>query len=199
MKENTFILDVDLIKEHGLSINEFITLLRVNGQISDYNITDEAINELQKKQFIKVIKDKDEEITIIREKGKLLIDFLKIEGLSSVNNKKTTNRSKIKDDITEFIEQYRILWKGLKPGSMGSAASCKDKMLRWMSENSQYSKENILDAARNYINSLENYRFLQQADYFIYKKDAYGESSRLSAFIDEIGSTTSDGWSSNLN
>lgn len=198
MKENAFILDVDLITEHNLSIDEFITLLTIDGQI-DYPEREEVMDSLQKKQFIKVIQDKDEKITIIREKGKLLIDFLQIEGLSSVNKKKTTNRSKVNNDIDEFIEEFRKLFKGLKPGSMGSTSSCRDKMLRWMSENPQYSKENILTAVHNYINSLEDYRFLQRADYFIYKKDTDGESSRLSAFIDEIGSTSSDGWSSNLN
>ena len=54
-----------------------------------------------------------------------------------------------------------------------------------MSENPNYSKDDILKAARIYIKSLDNYQYLQQADYFIFKKDGKDENSRLSAFIDE--------------
>ena len=67
-----------------------------------------------------------------------------------------------------------------------------------MKNNPDYSKEDIIKAAKIYINSLDNYTFLQQADYFIYKKDAYGESSRLSAFIDDISKPTDD-WTSQIN
>ena len=67
-----------------------------------------------------------------------------------------------------------------------------------MKNNPDYSKEDIIKAAKIYINSLDNYTFLQQADYFIYKKDAYGESSILSAFIDDISKPTDD-WTSQIN
>ena len=68
---------------------------------------------------------------------------------------------------------------------MGSENACKEKMLRRRGENSQYSKEDILKAAKIHINSLNNYQYLQAAHYFIYKKDGKEEDSRLSAFIEE--------------
>ena len=100
--------------------------------------------------------------------------------------------------INNQIEEFRNKWKGLKPGSMGSLSACKDKMKRWMFENPNYSKDQILKAAEIYIHSLNNYNYLQQADYFIYKKDAHGESSRLSAFIDEIDNVHTEDWTSTL-
>jgi hypothetical protein len=100
--------------------------------------------------------------------------------------------------MDDFVSEFRQLWKGLKPGSMGSQNGCKDKLLRWMKDNPTYGKEDILRASKTYLKSLSNYTYLQNADYFIYKKDAHGESSRLSAFIDEAD-LPQDEWSSNLN
>ena len=119
---------------------------------------------------------------------KLLLDFLSIESsYSDYKEKKIIKKSNrvINEGFDEFIEEYRNLWKGLKVGSMGSPMACKEKMLRWMGENPNYSKEDILKAAKIYINSLNNYQYLQAAHYFIYKKDGKEEDSRLSAFVEE--------------
>ena len=179
-----FVLDLNFLKEQNLSVNlspeEFLTLIYLN---NNEGPTGELIS-LQEKQFIKLI---DQEI-IIREKSKLLLDFLSIESsYSDYKSKKVVKKSTrtISEGFDEFIEEYRNLWKGLKVGSMGSPMACKEKMLRWMGENPNYSKEDILKAARIYINSLNNYQYLQAAHYFIYKKDGKEEDSRLSAFIEE--------------
>ena len=197
-----YILDFNILVEHNLTIEEFTTLLHLNDKsIEVLSLNDDIINSLQEKQFIKIIKDEDEEIHIIREKSRLLIEFLTIEGLDTTNKQvKVVKRSSraINNDLDEFIEDFRLLWKGLKPGSMGSPIACRSKMERWMRENPKYTKEDVLRASKVYISSLNNYQYLQQADYFIYKKDAHGESSRLSAFIDESDIQT-EGWSSQLN
>lgn len=194
------ILDFDVLEQNELSLIEFMTLLKLNHNEIDLDINDNVLNSLQNKQFIKIVKDNEENVTIIREKSKLLIDFLLIEGLNSnYKDKKITKKSSrsINEGFEEFITEYRMLWKGLKVGSMGSHNSCFDKLSRWLKENTQYSKEDVLKAAKIYINSLDNYQYLQQADYFIYKKDAHGESSRLSAFIDETEVNNTD-WTSKL-
>jgi hypothetical protein len=74
-------------------------------------------------------------------------------------------------------------------------------MIRWIKNNPQYTFEDILKAADLYIESLDgNYKYLQRADYFIYKKEGKEESSRLSAFIEEININIVDSdWTSNLN
>ena len=149
------------------------------------------------KQFIKI--DHEKRIHL-REKGKLLLEFLSIEKIGSLKSEKVVKKSaraikvKISDD---FVNEFRNKWKGLKPGSMGSFAACKEKLIRWMSDNPSYETEQILKAADIYINSLTNYTYLQQADYFVYKKEGKDEHSRLGAFIDEI-ETKSEGWTSQL-
>jgi len=197
MVNNAFILDFKLLDEQNLSVDEFITLLYLNNN----SVRKSAFNHLESlesKQFIKINKNDDNEI-IIREKGKLFIDFISIDSVGGIVNKKAVKKSDrlLNSNLSEFIETFRNKWKGLKPGSMGSAGACKDKMLKWMRENPTYTQEQILKAADIYINSLNNHMYLQAADYFIYKKDAHGESSKLSAFIDEI-ETKSEGWTSQL-
>ena len=187
MKE-AFILDLNFLKEQNLSVIEFITLLQLNEIDTGLQLDLDILHNLQEKQFVKLIIDKFGTNTIIREKSKLLLDFLSIESsYSDYKEKKIIKKSNrvINEGFDEFIEEYRNLWKGLKVGSMGSPMACKEKMLRWMGENPNYSKEDILKAAKIYINSLNNYQYLQAAHYFIYKKDGKEEDSRLSAFIEE--------------
>lgn len=196
-----FILDLNFLKEQNLSVVEFITLLSlfevdVGLEFPDMDI----LHKLQEKQFVKLIVDKEGTTTILRERSKLLINFLSIESShSNYNEKKIIKKSGrvINSDIDEFISEYRSLWKGLKSGSMGSPDACKEKMIRWMTNNPQYSKEDILKAAKIYINSLNNYQYLQAAHYFIYKKDGKEEDSRLSAFIEEKEVDNTD-WTTKL-
>ena len=199
MKE-AFILDLNFLKEQNLSVIEFITLLQLNEIDTGLQLDLDILHNLQEKQFVKLIIDKFGTNTIIREKSKLLLDFLSIESsYSNYKEKKIIKKSNrvINEGFDEFIEEYRNLWKGLKVGSMGSPMACKEKMLRWMGENPNYSKEDILKAAKIYINSLNNYQYLQAAHYFIYKKDGKEEDSRLSAFIEEKEVDNTD-WTTKL-
>lgn len=193
MIENSYILDFQVLKEQNISINEFLGLIYLYENLeTESNILD----SLQQKQFIKLTENE----IIIREKGNLLIELLLIEKINSVKSKKEIRKSErlINNELNGFIEEFRNKWKGLKPGSMGSLSTCKEKMKRWMRENPTYSPQQILKAADIYINSLNSLTYLQQADYFIYKKDGKEESSRLSAFIDEIDTKVTDNWTSTL-
>ena len=199
MKE-AFILDLNFLKEQNLSVIEFITLLQLNEIDTGLQLDLDILHNLQEKQFVKLIIDKFGTNTIIREKSKLLLDFLSIESsYSDYKSKKVVKKSTrtISEGFDKFIEEYRNLWKGLKVGSMGSPMACKEKMLRWMKENPNYTKEDILKAAKIYINSLNNYQYLQAAHYFIYKKDGKEEDSRLSAFIEEKEVDNTD-WTTKL-
>jgi hypothetical protein len=191
-----FILDLNFLKEQNLSVVEFISLLKLSGANTDLTIPYNVLCSLQEKQLVKLIDNE----TIVREKAKLLLNFVSIE--SSISNHKEKKVSKqssriVNSEIDDFIEEYRNLWKGLKVGSMGSPMACKEKMIRWMKENPNYSKEDILKSARIYINSLNNYKYLQAAHYFIYKKDGKEEDSRLSAFIEEKEVDNTD-WTTKL-
>ena len=146
MKE-AFILDLNFLKEQDLSVIEFITLLQLNEIDTGLQLDLDILHNLQEKQFVKLIIDKFGTNTIIREKSKLLLDFLSIESsYSDYKEKKIIKKSNrvINEGFDEFIEEYRNLWKGLKSGAMGSPNACKEKMLRWMGENPNYTYEEYL-------------------------------------------------------
>lgn len=193
MKDKAYIIDFNLLAEQNLSVEEFLVLIHLDDEL--YNNSMSVLKPLEEKQFIKIIND---DKIILREKGKLFIELISIEKLSSTkNNKKTVKSDRlINVELDSFINDFRNKFKGLKPGSMGSEASCKMKMYRWMKENPSYTPEQILKAAEIYIKSLNNYQYLQRADYFIYKKDGKDESSGLAAYIDEI--EVDDDWTTNL-
>ena len=193
MKDKAYILDFNVLAEQNLSIEEFLVLIHLDDEL--YNNSMRVLKPLEEKQFIKIIND---EKIILREKGKLFIELISIEKLSSTKNNKQTVKSDrlINVELDSFINDFRNKFKGLKPGSMGSEASCKMKMYRWMKENPSYTPEQILKAADIYIKSLNNYQYLQRADYFIYKKDGKEESSGLAAYIDEI--EVDDDWTVKL-
>jgi hypothetical protein len=192
MKDKAFILDFNLLAEHNLSIEEFLVLIHLNDEL--YNNSTNVLKPLEEKQIVKIISD---EKVILREKGKLLLELISIEKISSSNKKRIVKSDRLVNvELNSFINDFRNKFKGLKPGSMGSESACKLKMFRWMKENPQYTPEQILNATEIYIKSLNNYQYLQQADYFIYKKEGKDEQSKLSAFIDEI--SVDDDWTTTL-
>jgi hypothetical protein len=202
MKSSAFILDFNLLKEQNISVEEFLTLLTIDNYellyICDYKYCD----TLEEKGFIKRDPSLNENSITIRAKGILLLELVTIDNITSNTNKAHIKKSSraINSELTdEFISTYRQLWKGLKLGSMGSESACKAKLTRWMYENPSFTANDILKAAKLYIDSLVDYRFLQTADYFIFKKDGKEESSRLSAFIDEIDNEEVKDWTTNLN
>lgn len=200
--EKSLILNFKVLKEFNISIEEFLYLYFLYVEDEKYKNVD--LNKLQEQKFIKITKE-DEKIQItLREKSIELLEFFIVEIEDPLAKKeKTIKRSQrvINADINNRVEELRLKWKGLKVGSMGSLQSCKDKLTRWMKDNPNHTFDDILKAADMYIDSLNrDYRFLQRADYFIYKQENNREeSSRLSAFIDEIETFDKNDWTTKLN
>lgn len=195
-------LNLDVLESYNISVNDFVALWKIHLG-NNINFNTQAVNyyRLQDEKFLKIIKNEKKQITfILRDKALELIEFLST-GIKRPNTKK--KKKQLNVDLLTRIPEYRSLWKGLQLGSMGSAKACKEKLARWMEENPEYTFDQILEAARLYIESLRgDYRFLQRADYFIYKQENNREeSSRLSAFIDEVsnGATSQGDWTTKLN
>lgn len=201
MSKDRLIININMLKEINLSINEFCAIWNIYvNRTLPFNDSNVNYRLLQEKKFIKIIKDEKNRVTfVLREKATAMIDLL-ITGEKRASYKK--QKEVLNIDVLTRLPEFRNKWKGLKAGSMGSLQSCKDKMLRWMNDNPDYTFDEILKAADHYIESLKgDYRFLQRADYFIFKQENNREeSSRLSAYIDEIDdSTVSGDWTSTLN
>lgn len=165
---------------HNLN-NDEILILKILSE--GFNTNNVDFNKLEENKYIKIIGEN----IVIRQKGKKLVKDLN-------KNLSKTDEEYIKNNINEF----RKVFKGLKPGSMGSLQSCKEKLTKWFEENPNYNFNDVIKAAKIYIKSVNDLRFLQRADYFIYKQDKNGTiNSTLSAFIDEIDNTD-DTWTTNL-
>lgn len=202
MENNSLIINFELLKEININISEFLFLSYIyfDKEISiPYGEIDKS--KLEKEQYIKIIDN--ENIIVLRQKSIELIENLYVNTEVSFGKKiKKINKSlrHISNEVNSRVKEYRNKWKGLRPGSMGALKSCKEKLGRWMKENPEYTFDDILKAADVYLSTEgANIRYLQRADYFIFKKDGKEESSRLSAFIDEIDEYVENEWTSKLN
>ena len=162
MKNKAFILDFNLLEEHDISAEEFLLLIQINNNCLNDNIQMSDIYPLGDKGFVK----HSEGHIILREKGKLLLELTEIDSINLLKDKSKIKKSSraINLELDDFIKEFRNLWKGLKPGSMGSEDSCRDKMFEWMSKNSLYSKEDIIKSAKLYLKTLDDLTYLQLAD-----------------------------------
>lgn len=193
----------DILVNNDIDVYELFTLAGLYSKKFEQYVNDEMFDNLIKKNFIEVSKYQ----TKLAPKGLELLR--RITTLNGRFNNKRKNlfyqMTEIKEELISdiFVKKYRSLFKGTKPGAMGSEKGVKHKLERFMSENPDVTEDLILEATRRYINSLNSFTYIQQADYFIYKRELYGgeESSRLSAYIDEVKmnpNEESDDWTSNI-
>lgn len=198
-------LNFQVLEEIQLSISEFLFLTNIyldNILNTSKFIID--VSDLEKRKFIKIIENNDEKEIILRTKAIELIEFSLIDTEVSYSTRKKVikkSRRQVENVVDDRINEFRDKWKGLKAGSMGSLKACKVKLSRWMHENPNYTFDKILDAADLYLSTEGlNTRFLQRADYFIFKQENNREeSSRLSAFIDDVDANKVQDWTSKLN
>jgi len=77
------------------------------------------------------------------------------------------------DDISLNLSEYRKIFSGLRPGSMGDKRRVKDNLKWFMKETSfKYTMDDIADAAHYHIRTggfHNDLAFIRQADYFIKK------------------------------
>lgn len=160
-------IKVDINKKpDDLNFHEFLILAFYEYlQIKDLPITDETLFELEEKGYIKVIDDTNFDL---RAKS---LEF-KAEELGE--NPSSSN--------LDWIDEYRLLFKNKTnaTGIMGGKTQCSKKMLDFIKKN-KATKDEILGATELYLDSLQDVRYLQQADYFILKNG----NSRLEAFLEE--------------
>jgi hypothetical protein len=131
----------------------------------------ELLNSLQQQGLIKILNWQNKEIILL---PKLV--------------------SKLSNPIAEWIDGYRALFKGKKPGAMGSKEACIKKMEELFIRRPDLTKEKVMAATQNYINaeSLNRWKYMMQADYFISKNQGHtkdGKISKLEAFCDDLEDT----------
>lgn len=179
---------LNVCKNENLSPNDIMILFALVYKIKGIPFSKEEL-EISKNKLNEFLLIKD---SLITNKGKRLIsDYTSainiLEGKGKLTNKKV-DRAVIEAEIVDFVEKYRKLFQGTKIGAMGDKKGCIDKFITFYQEYPEYANaEIILRATKLYINSVNDYRYLKQADYFIYKHDLNkNKVSTLATYCAEI-------------
>jgi hypothetical protein len=95
----------------------------------------------------------------------------------------------IEFDVETNIDEYRNVFKGIKPNSMGSKNTVRTNLTDFLYKHKQYKMSDILEAAKIYVNHFdgESIRYARQADYFIFKQQ-YTGSVKTSTLLDVLES-----------
>lgn len=193
-----YLINNDILDKNTLSYTEYCSLLALHENF-DFQIEQNILESLEDKKFIKLNRN----IITIRAKGINFLSAVK-KDIDFVGNKieiikKRTDRE-INEQVKDRINEYRSIFKGYKTGSMGSLSGCKENLTKFLKDNPEYTFEDVLKAARIYVNSVDNLKYLQRADYFIYKQQRDKTTiSTLEAYIDESEDKSEEDWTSQLN
>ena len=193
----------DSLQDNDINGYELFTIAGLYNKKFEEYVNSDLFDDLVAKNFIEVSKY---QVKLSNKGLELIRKLTTLNGRFKTRNKNilfqtnNTNSSKITD---EFVKKYRSLFKGTKPGAMAGEKGVKHKLERFMLEHPKVTEDIILEAARRYINSLDSFKYIQQADYFIYKRELYNneESSRLAAYVDEVlmnPGQDNDDWTSNI-
>lgn len=97
------------------------------------------------------------------------IDILDFSLLPKATELFASDKNTVKiSDVDNWIQEYRLKFKGIKPNSMGDPKACRSKMKAFLKANPQYTKEDIFKAVDNHIDETDPI-YTMQADYFISK------------------------------
>ena len=182
-------LIINYCTQEHISPNDLMVLYAITYKVKiPFYSTEEKVISKNKLINLEYLNDKG----YLTNKGSRLIveytEALKLLEGKALKTNKYIDDAILEARISDFIEDYRKLFKGKKPGSMGDLQGCKDKMLLFFKEYAEFAdKELILAATFKYIESVNDYTYLKQADYFIYKHDNNKKRiSMLAAMCEEV-------------
>lgn len=166
-------LRLERLVEAGVTVNQFMLLATVESNLIPECVerSFDDLLKLQENLFIKILDSK----IVLRTKGQKLV---------------STRNSPIKSDeiISLAKEMIEMFPKGAKSGTIyrwrGTLANVVVKLKRFMSKYPQYTREEILNATKHYVDSFRygDMQYMQLLVYFIEKN----EISRLAEEIEAI-------------
>lgn len=113
-------------------------------------------------------------------------DFILLEKATKLF--KSNELSNKLNEVDGWINDYRSKFKSLRHNAMGDPKACLKKMKMFLTDNPQYSKDDIFKAVDLYISETDP-TYIQQADYFIYKSGMDKiPTSRLTMYCERIKS-----------
>lgn len=167
-------INLDSLLKSNLTIDQFVLLLLIHKKefkaverlvLRQWGYTDSHYGEiyelLQSDGWLKINGNKAPNDCIVRQK------FLEL-----LNDETDM-------DIESWIDEYRELFKGKKPGCFGLRDMAIKNMTWLLTEYPQYTKEDVLRAAKYYISTCakEGYKYLIKSHYFISKEKSPTETT----------------------
>lgn len=132
--------------------------------------------------------------------------LLEEDGWIKINGKKLPNdielrqkflellNDKVDMSIDGWIDEYRELFKGKKPGCIGDRSMCIKHMTWLLTTYPEYSKEDVMKAASYYVGTCakDGYKYLVRSNYFLSKEGKNpGEINHLVlTYLEETKSDT---------
>jgi hypothetical protein len=98
----------------------------------------------------------------------------------------------LQDKITEesnweWLKRYRDVFTAVRSDKGGSKSGVTIKMKKFFAANPEVRAEDVIDAARLYVEQNPNADFIQQADYFISKSaNTINQTSRLEQYLEMV-------------
>jgi len=95
--------------------------------------------------------------------------------------------NELKESVWQWVlNEYRPLFRNVNKDRGGSPSSCIKRMQIFFSKHPEVRKEDVIEAAKLYIQGVNNPNYLQAADYFISKGKGAEVTSRLEQFIEMV-------------
>jgi len=95
----------------------------------------------------------------------------------------------IKDDGWEWVYEYQNLFRLMRKDAASTFDNVKKKMIKFFQENPSVRADDVMKATKAYLDTINDVRYLQRADYFI-KKNGPDPQSRLKEYL-ELSKTKS--------
>lgn len=187
------LIDTEILEKNDISLQEFAVILYcLEGNI--FPPGDEVLEGLWKKGYL------------IKEVGGFKLDNNKLSFLSDLLTEAFLVNADNKDEIMQIAEEMRSLFpEGKKEGTPYYWKDSKNIIAKRLATlikkyNIKYTKEEIIEATRSYIQSFNgNYQYMQLLKYFIYKKNNEGEFvSQLLSYMENKDQTSNNDWTSEL-
>lgn len=111
------------------------------------------------------------------------LDLSKVK-ISKADIERIGRSNPIQEEVQLRYQEYRNLFKGLKPGAEGSKSLVINNLIKFISTE-KHSFDEILEFTQEYIDSkYGEFKYIRQADYFLYKVIGGRTTSTLKEFID---------------
>ena len=166
---------ISYLKSIGVSDQAILYLVACKSNL-ECQITDE--------QFILLIKENIIERDYSNNTVRVLIPlFLTDEEQDNIHDiAKILN---ISEEIEHRVDEYRMLFKGIRAGSIGTKKDIKQLLQSWFSSNLNYTFDDVLTATRHYIET-EDQKYISNADNFITTIKNGKTVSKLSIVLEDL-------------